>query len=614
MRTFKQIGTLTLGLFAVGACNEDSTPAAADTDTDTSSTTGTEGDVDTDTDTDTGEPLDPNPASPQMRELFEAACDLALRCCSRGEVDYFLGPWIDEESCTDRLFDVATVSGAAIIDLASLAGLSDVSLLVPNLAALDQAVQEGRVVVDEEALAECRAHLGGVGCNVAEDTDGCQPLPSPPEESPCDLDNLFVGQLAEGEVCTSLGDVSLDCAPGMICGVGLGLGIEGRCVAVKQEHESCSVDAECDDGLYCAPVDGTCQRPRVEGEVCVFADREDPSPSPETLLLGCTADLSCDPITSTCVARCQSGAGCFVDAECDDAQGLICILGRCGVPRAGGLPCENDDDCEDGLQCGYDIFDPTSLVCIAPKPNNATCLAHAECESDFCHPDSLRCAPQVALGSACPSGESAQCDGGACVQEEPLTFCTGPADCPITGVCDAFSGACGTYCIEARPDGATCIADSECSSDACIAGFCRTRPLAIGVACEQADDCASSFCSYDSPRVCADLPLDLGSPCLINEECESEVCFASAVGTPQCVAGAEAGEPCGDFDLPPCNPNRYYCDFEDEDLPVCAPLKETGEVCEGADECRGDCALQHSRLLCTPAAPEDEAVCDGADE
>lgn len=46
---------------------------------------------------------------------------------------------------------------------------------------------------------------------------------------------------------------------------------------------------------------------------------------------------------------------------------------------------------------------------------------------------------------------------------------------------------------------------------------------------------------------------------------------------------------------------------------MCAALKETGDDCKTTVECRGDCLLQHSRLLCTPAAAEGEAICDGSE-
>jgi hypothetical protein len=197
------------------------------------------------------------------------------------------------------------------------------------------------------------------------------------------------------------------------------------------------------------------------------------------------------------------------------------------------------------------------------------------------------------------------------VPEAPLVSCTGPADCPITGACDVFSGLCGTYCVDAKPDGATCLDDSECSSDDCIAGFCRTLPLETGLECEQADDCIAQFCSYDSPRVCDTLPLSLGDACFLNEECSSGVCWAAGgVGTPTCAAGAGEGEPCGGFDQEPCSPLGFYCDAELEPT-VCTPFKETGEDCESGVECRGDCLLRHGRLLCTPAVPEGTAVCDG---
>jgi hypothetical protein len=177
-----------------------------------------------------------------------------------------------------------------------------------------------------------------------------------------------------------------------------------------------------------------------------------------------------------------------------------------------------------------------------------------------------------------------------------------------------FSGDCGTYCVAAKQDGATCVTDGECSSDACIAGFCRTRPIALGVDCELETDCESGFCSYDTPRVCAELPLPLGSACLSPAECESGVCFAAlGVGIPECIAGAEEGELCGDLERPPCNPDLFYCDLEAEPNAVCAALKETGDTCKTSEECRGGCALVHGRMLCTPAAPETAAICDGVE-
>jgi hypothetical protein len=588
MRKLRLFGTLAFGLFAAKACNDDSKG-----ETDATQRT---------------------PVSPAVHQLLQMACDLSLHCCSRGEVDWYLGPYVDANSCADRMFDLATRSHAATLDLASVAGLSDVALLFPNLAALDQAAEEGRVILDEEAFAACRSHLTDLGCNEPEQAaEGCQPLPPLPEESPCDARRLFVGQLAEGETCTSMDGLSLECAPGHVCGVGVGLGVTGRCVVVKQEGETCSSQEECDDGLYCSALDGTCQQRRQEGEVCVFADRDHPNPPAETLLVRCEPHLSCDPITNTCVARCQPGARCIGNDECDEAQGLACIVGRCDMPRSKGLPCIADDDCEEGLHCGPDMFDPNAFVCTGPKPDHAECAAHDECESQFCSPQSLQCSPRAAVGNPCPSGDGAECEEGACAPEQPLSWCTGPVDCPLTGECDLVTGQCGTYCVAGKQDGATCEADSECTSGGCVAGFCRTRPLGLGVGCDDASDCESEFCGYDTPRVCAELPLGLGSPCFANEECASGVCFPNTLtGIPECISGLDAGELCGEADRPPCNPNRTYCDH-DRAPAVCAPLKETGESCKAAGECRGDCTIRHGRQLCAPAAPEGVAICDGSD-
>ena len=54
---------------------------------------------------------------PQIAELATAVCDTAFRCCARGEVDWFVGPYVDKQNCTDRFVDHASLSSEATIDL-----------------------------------------------------------------------------------------------------------------------------------------------------------------------------------------------------------------------------------------------------------------------------------------------------------------------------------------------------------------------------------------------------------------------------------------------------------------------------------------------------------------
>ena len=58
-------------------------------------------------------------------------CDFAFNCCSRGEVDFFFGPYVSEGDCEERITHAAAVGNAVGI---SLPGVTSVSILLPNLA------------------------------------------------------------------------------------------------------------------------------------------------------------------------------------------------------------------------------------------------------------------------------------------------------------------------------------------------------------------------------------------------------------------------------------------------------------------------------------------------
>src|SRR5215510_430279 len=55
----------------------------------------------------------PKPAAklqPQITQLATSVCDVAFRCCARGEVDWYLGPYIDKENCAERFVGHASLS------------------------------------------------------------------------------------------------------------------------------------------------------------------------------------------------------------------------------------------------------------------------------------------------------------------------------------------------------------------------------------------------------------------------------------------------------------------------------------------------------------------------
>jgi hypothetical protein len=546
---------------------------------------------------------------PQITSLASTVCDVAFRCCARGEVDWYVGPYIDKAHCAARFVEHASLSSGATIDLYQFLKMK---VTVPNVGALDRAQGDGRIKLDEKALTACVGYLAGLPCNAyKEQPEGCVPPEPPPEPTPCDPKVLFTGQLREGARCTSsLG--SLECKAGLGCRTDDDLGVYGTCVHVSDVGEPCVTDGECADLLYCSQLDGTCQKPRIEGETCLFANRDDPNPPPETALIRCRADLSCDPLTDTCVVACQRGAKCEDNANCDKDQDLICIQKRCDLKRIEGLPCETDVDCEKGLRCDYDKADPTKKVCSQRLPLNSPCTSHAECAGDFCDPTTGHCAAPLAAGSLCPTGINEQCFNGRCVEEG--ISCTADLDCPSSKKCNLAKGECAAYCVALLPDGAPCGQDSDCDSGDCVASFCRTTPLANGVECDQPTDCDSEFCSLDAKPVCKELPLPLGDPCSSSEQCDSLVCFSDFSSTLKktCVSGLEQGEQCGQTTKPPCDPKKFYCDTE-EVPSICVPLKEVGEACESDIQCRGTCTLHptFNRTMCDPTPAPKTAICDG---
>jgi len=564
----------------------------------------------------------PPPATPTVQRLVAGVCDLTFRCCERGEVNYLIGPYVDEHDCVSRLIAASTLTSASF----ELATFSGPTISLPNLAGLERAVEERRVEVDTAAMDACVAYLTALECATPEDkqTDACLAPKPGVGSTPCDAEALFIGRVEKGGACTST-LLSLECAAGLACARDSELGVTGECVPAGRIGDSCFSDLECGihvnegelaegqnrrEKLYCSQADGTCQKLRREGETCRYADDEDLAPDPATLLIRCVPGLSCDPVTDLCVAVCQRGAPCVDDESCDADQKLLCIGGRCDSLREEGAPCSWDHDCVPPLGCAASPVEPSKHVCAKRLPIGDPCLGHSDCDSTFCDPITHRCTAQVKAGGLCPTGQDAQCELGVCTSD--FLSCYSNADCPGSNKCDLGSGQCAYYCVALKPDGATCISESECASQQCIVGFCRTPPLAEGVGCEYAEQCDSQFCSLDSQPVCKKLPLPLGEPCSANEQCESEVCFDSGGLQPTCVNGLGEGEACGAFGQAPCNPKFFYCNDE-LDPRACAPLKKTGEDCKSEVQCRGECAVKFDRKMCFPPGDPTMPMCDGGE-
>ena len=543
-------------------------------------------------------------------DLAVALCELSFRCCTSGEVHYFLGHYVTPEDCSDRLVNAASVQTFFVSDDIPLfdSDGSQVGVLLPNLAALDQAVEDGRTTVDRDQVDACIEKLQAIECNALEvDPEVCVP-PELNVDDPCDPLLMFDGKVAEGGRCSSVG-FSFECERGLVCRAVSSLGTDGACVAPGGVGDYCFTDTECGLDLYCSQLDGTCQMFGQPGDVCAYADPDDPAPGADTLLIRCDEGLSCDPVTDRCVAPCERGSTCGDDIDCDAEAGLICIVGRCDSLRGTGLPCGDDLHCEAGLICRPSLAQGGVFLCSQPLANNEFCQAHPDCASGFCDPLENRCAPSFNPGEPCPSYNHAECKDGYCSDTVPnngVPACDANPDCSTgSNMCDLGAGECVPVCVPRKEDGQTCTfgANYECLSDQCVNGTCRTLPLENGQECDSPEQCESGFCGHDG--LCDMLPLPDGKLCFDDAECESRVCFEG-----QCTPGLQEGSECGGLQ-PDCAAD-LYCDFE-ELPPLCVPVLETGEVCKTDDECRGFCVLRLGRMVCDPTPPVNGMICDGGD-
>ncbi len=557
----------------------------------------------------------PPNVEPTARELAESVCELSFRCCDRGEIDYYLGPFVtDEADCAERLVTSAGTATTVLLGIEALGG----SVNLPNLEALEEAIESGRVRVDQDAVAECATLIRTAMCNEppAEPPppiEGCNPaIPEPlPEGTACD--RIVVGLGREGATCYS-GMGSLECAEGFVCLRSVPeLGLVSACGEPQQEGEACFHDEECAQDLYCSLADGRCRVPMPLMQTCSYSDPSDLSPSPDTLLVRCEPNLTCSPFGETCVGPCARGSLCVADIHCDEDAGLFCMDGFCDTPRSAGQPCQIDEHCQPGLTCDPDplreglfctpLFGDgapcfqddeclsgycDTTVCAPKKANNQPCatLDHNSCLSGFCSPTATTCQPQVAPPGACPTGLNEQCMNGRC------SLATG-------------------NCVALLSDGMVCLSGNDCLSDMCIGGRCGTRPVADGQPCDSAIDCESNFCSLEtSPGTCESPPLPNGRLCTADDQCESGVCFlASGATDATCRTGAGAGSPCNAIGVLPCDPANFFCDVEAE-IPVCTAFRETGANCSRDIECRGACVTEWGRRMCSAAARPGALVCD----
>jgi hypothetical protein len=165
------------------------------------------------------------------------------------------------------------------------------------------------------------------------------------------------------------------CARGLTCDPST-----RRCAPLAPVGAACSAIFACAYGLLC--IDNHCQAPPALGQPCTSLCRD--------------AGTICSHTTRTCVRSGLRGAACTIGSDVADCSpAYLCDrTGHCSAGIALGQPCGLGDRCADvDASCNIPLGESTGQ-CALPMPDGAPCGRDASCESLYCDPFTLRCAPE----------------------------------------------------------------------------------------------------------------------------------------------------------------------------------------------------------------------------
>lgn len=185
---------------------------------------------------------------------------------------------------------------------------------------------------------------------------------------------------------------------------------------------------------------------------------------------------------------------------------------------------------------------------------------------------------------------------------------------------EARAEACGAVFTGALSPGQVCRLHGECVDGSCdyntascdpATGCCRgicveyplDRPVALGGACWDADDCAfGAFCSPSTrdpatmgtcqPRV------EESGACASGVDCREGLACVPYSDLGICSRAPATGEPCAYF-LSPCDDSRDHCDRTAD---ACTPGKAIGAACASSFECIGYARCVSATCQAMPSA------------
>ncbi len=382
-------------------------------------------------------------------------------------------------------------------------------------------------------------------------------------------------------------------------------------------NQPCTINADCDDGLFCNGVEscgagGTCQSSAPvncsDGVGCTIDSCNESTDSCDNVAsdAACSDGLFCNG-SETCnsVLDCQSGP----TVNCDD--GVVCTDDSCNEATDSCDNIANDSNCDDGLFCngtescnsstgcqaGSDpcaplVCDEVVDQCVGGCDNDGTCEGGEDCNN--CSND-------------CFSGAGASCGNGICEAGDGEDCLSCASDCNGTQGGKPANRFC---CGDGDGQNPVGCSDSRCSSG----GFmCTTVPAAPSCCgdtiCEGTED--SNNCAVD----CGPAPFCGDGICDPNEdECNCATdCGAPPSTETSCTNGVD-----DDCD------NDVDCDDADcASDPICQSACDNDGICESGEDCMNcanDCEGKlngnpGNRFCCGNGVLEgpegNGSVCDG---
>jgi hypothetical protein len=519
----KKWGTLLsiAGMLAATGCYEQETPeglgsatdGASASDSDSggtggasdsagSASDGSDGGSDTDggsdSDTDGGTDSDTGADGSELEELIGSLCTWDFNCCSRGEIDYRLGPFTsDAANCTERYIEQLHSND----DVAE-------SQRGDLLYTLGFAVRLDRSQPNPDMVNQCRDLIEQRQCNQPFDGEVyCEPGDDP-VENPCDLRNLFTGTQTVGDPCSeALANLGFDieCEAGSSCEE-----VDGTYVCVDKGlvDDFCEADFTCDQGLFCNISTGRCQEKSDIGQPCSFENPAEPDAGSEDL--PCKEHLSCDPSSDTCVQYCTTGFDCSDDSQCGSGESCIPVdMGDNTYSYCLAQGDTNGDRCDSDRDCG-DNFHCTGSSCAADRAQGTSCTADNQCQA----------------GLYCDLGGTGDCE----IVFNANETCSNSRECNTSTTMGCMTSDNGARCRTALlSNGDACVPGERDGGNWCASGVCEdtTDDLIANPECHTGasvgDECDSSAATLDVHQ-CADglycnddglcaLKLDAGGNC-----------------------------------------------------------------------------------------------------